>query len=324
MSLLAGLGAGLLLPVQTTINTRLGRRAGSLFAGSFISFAVGTVTLALYVLALRAPVDGARLATQPWWVWIGGLCGVAFLTMNMLLMRALGASASVVLPIVGQVLGGVAIDAWGLFGAARVPLGPARSLGALAVAAGAVLVNLPGGRAPRVLLALPAPGIEGVAADPPRTAGGGPSMRMRLLLGALSLVTGSLSATQATVNGRLAQAGGSAPFAALVSFTVGTAALALILAVLRQRLPLRTIGRCEPWWIWAGGAMGAAFVLANAAIAPVLGTGLTVSVALLGQIVAGLAVDQFGMVGAPRRPLTPLRLLGALAVLGGVALVRVV
>ena len=65
-------------------------------------------------------------------------------------------------------------------------------------------------------------------------------------------------------------------------------------------------------------------VLANAAIAPVLGTGLTVAVVLLGQIAGGLGVDHTGALGATRHPLTPARVLGACAVLAGVALVRLV
>ncbi|MGO3796337.1 MAG: DMT family transporter [Pauljensenia sp.] len=143
-------------------------------------------------------------------------------------------------------------------------------------------------------------------------------------LGGAAVLTGTLSAIQATVNGRLGVVAGSPLFAATVSFVVGTLALVFIVASLRVRPDLRGVAAAEPWWIWSGGALGAGFVLANSAIAPVLGTGLTVSVVLLGQIVSGLLVDQVGLLGAPRRPVGALRVLGALTVLAGVVLVRLV
>ncbi|MGO3796336.1 MAG: DMT family transporter [Pauljensenia sp.] len=140
--ILAGISAGLVLPVQTTINTRLGRRAGSVFVASLISFSVGTLVLLAALGVARPGISWDVLPGQPWWIWVGGLCGVAFLTFNIVLMRALGASSAVVLPIVGQVIGGVLIDATGAFGATQVPLGPARSAGALLVVLGAALANM--------------------------------------------------------------------------------------------------------------------------------------------------------------------------------------
>lgn len=315
-TLLAGVCAGLLLPVQTTINTRLGRRLGSVVSGSLVSFTIGTLGLALALAVARPAVDWPGLRGAPWWAWGGGLCGVAFLTVNMVLMRALGAGPAVVLPIAGQVLGGAAIDATGAFGAPVVALGPSRVAGILLVLAGAVLVNLPAShRTPRA--------ADGAVGGPQR-APARPSPRLVAGLAAVALLTGSLSAVQTTVNGRLGALAHSPLLAAFVSFAVGTVALAVLAAATRQPLPLAQAARREPPYIWVGGPMGAVFVLANAAIAPVLGTGLTVAVVLLGQIAGGLGVDHTGALGATRHPLTPARVLGACAVLAGVALVRLV
>ncbi len=307
VALAVGIAAGVLLPIQTTINTRLGRRAGSVFSGSFISFTVGTFALALALVITRPRIDYATLGAQSWWVWIGGACGVIFLSFNMVLMRALGASASVVLPIVGQVVGGVLIDGFGLFATAAVGMSPVRLLGTAAVIVGAVLVNV-------------TPHARGHAT--PETAAG-PSARARLLLALLALGTGALSSVQSTVNGKLGVAAGSALVAAFVSFAIGLVVLAVIVVATRAPLPIRGISRTEPRWIWIGGFMGAVFVLVNAAIVPILGTGLTVSVVLLGQILAGIGVDQFGILGATKRPVTVLRVVGTLLVFAGVVLVRV-
>ncbi|MDN5964312.1 MAG: DMT family transporter [Actinomyces sp.] len=304
---LAGISVGLVLPVQTTINTRLGRRMGSVFAASLVSFSVGTLVLLVALGVTRPGIAWDTLPRQPWWIWSGGLCGVAFLTFNIVLMRALGASSAVVLPIVGQVVGGVLIDATGALGATRVALGPTRGAGALLVVLGAVLANM-------------RPRRGGVSADDQ----GGPGRLRVLALGGAAVLTGTLSAVQATVNGRLGVVSGSALLAAAVSFVVGTLTLVVVVSALRVQPRLREVTATEPWWIWIGGVLGAGFVLANSAIAPVLGTGLTVSVVLLGQIVLGLVVDHVGLLGAPRRPVGALRVLGALTVLAGVALVRLV
>lgn len=301
MIALAGLGVlvGVLLPVQTAVNTRLGRRAGAVWSASFISFVVGTLLLAVALALFHHHVAWGVLPHQPWWIWIGGVCGVIYLTGNLILMRALGASASVVLPIVGQVLGGALIDTFGLFGSKQLSLGVHRIEGTLLVIASAALVNL--------RRRVSQPGHHGAAVLP---------------LAGLAVVAGCLSAVQTTVNGRLGAVSGSSLLAATVSFVIGTLALAVVVPATRSPLPLARVAHDEPPWIWVGGAIGALFVLVNAAIAPTLGTGLTVSAVLLGQILAGIIIDQWGLLGAGRRPVTPLRLIGAACVLGGVALVR--
>lgn len=305
VALVAGAG----LPVQTTINTRLGARIGAVFSASLVSFSVGTVVLLLALALTRPDVDRRALGEAPWWVWIGGLCGVVFLTANILLMRRLGAAAAVVLPVVGQVIGGVVLDTLGAFGTTRVPLTVVRGLATLLVVAGAALVNLPTGGAVR-----------------PRTSSrvdeGGPARVGVWLLAGLALVTGTLSATQTAVNGSLGVRAGSPLVAATVSFAVGTVALGVLVALTRAPLGLGRVARTEPWWIWSGGALGAVFVLINASVAPLLGTGLTVSVVLAGQLTGGILVDRFGVLGAPRRDVTPARVIGLVLVLAGVSAVR--
>ncbi len=302
LALVVGVAGGALLPIQTVINTRLSGTLRATFLASGISFLVGTVFLAVLVLVSHPALAGAAtVRDQPWWIWSGGLCGVAFLTLNMVLMRNLGASVTVVLPIVGQVLGGLAIDTLGLFQVARHPLTGTRVLGTLLVLAGALVVNL--GRPP--------------------SGAGAPRGSVRGLLMALGVLGGALSATQTTVNGRLGTGLGSAVAASLVSFVVGLACLVLINLAVRPRIDVARVRATNPpWWLWTGGLLGALFVVCTAADAPVLGTSLTVSVVLLGQIVSGLAVDHYGALGAVPRPVSTHKIVGALVVLAGVACVR--
>jgi len=134
---------GAVIPIQTGINSRLARHIGITLLASLVSFAVGTIGLGLVLLATRTPLPlAATVASQPWWIWIGGLCGLIFLTMNMVLLPRIGASATVILPLFGQVVGGLVIDMLGAFGTTPRPLTIGRVVGVVLVALGAVLVNL--------------------------------------------------------------------------------------------------------------------------------------------------------------------------------------
>ncbi|HET7723711.1 MAG TPA: DMT family transporter [Propionibacteriaceae bacterium] len=289
---------GAVIPVQTGVNTRLARHMGVTLLASLVSFFVGTLGLALVLVLTRTPLPLARTAaTQPWWIWVGGVCGLIFLTMNMVLLPRIGASATVILPLFGQVLGGLAIDTMGAFETTARPLTIGRVVGVVLVAAGAALVNLRQRRA---------------AAEP------GPSWAT-VLLWAAGIGAGVLGAIQATVNGRLGTVMGSPLAAALVSFAVGLLGLVLVNLAARNRPRLE--GRL-PWWSLTGGLIGAGFVFSIAYVTPILGTSLAISATLLGQVTGGLVLDHIGAFGFPRRHLSVQRLLGAVLVLVGVLLVR--
>ena len=77
--ILLGIIAGLVLPVQTLVNTRLRASTGTPFSSSLISFAVGTMTLLVIATAVTGGEFGiSRAFGEPLWVWFGGLLGVAF------------------------------------------------------------------------------------------------------------------------------------------------------------------------------------------------------------------------------------------------------
>ena len=298
VAVLLAVVVGAVIPIQTGVNTRLARHVGVTLLASLVSFGVGTLGLGIVLVATRTPLPlRATAESQPWWIWVGGLCGLIFLTMNMVLLPRIGASATVILPLFGQVIGGLVIDLLGAFGTTPRPLTVGRVVGVVLVALGAVLVNLRHRSAPAVP---------------------GPTWRTAILWAA-GIGAGVLGAVQATVNGRLGTVMGSPLAAALVSFGVGLAGLVLINLVARNRP--RPSGRA-PWWSFLGGLIGAGFVFSVAYVTPLLGTSLAISATLLGQVSGSLALDHFGAFGFPRRHLSGRRLLGAGLVLVGVALVR--
>jgi transporter family-2 protein len=75
-----------------------------------------------------------------------------------------------------------------------------------------------------------------------------------------------------------------------------------------------------PPWIWAGGLLGAAFVVIATLAVPRIGAASLAALAVGGQMVAALACDHFGVLQTPQ-PVGATRLVGALLVLAGVLLV---
>jgi transporter family-2 protein len=85
--ILLALAAGICIPTQAGINAQLSHliRSPTLAAG--ISFAVGTVCLAVYVLASRIPLPStAALSGAPWWIWSGVALGAFFVASTIFLV----------------------------------------------------------------------------------------------------------------------------------------------------------------------------------------------------------------------------------------------
>ena len=136
-----------------------------------------------------------------------------------------------------------------------------------------------------------------------------------------ALVSGAFAALQTPTNAMLARAVNSPVNAALVSFAVGTAALALIALTLGVR-PSGAAVRALPAYAWAGGLYGAFFVTAAAFAAPRIGLALFIALLIAGQMGMALLLDHLGAFGLPRQPVSPTRVAGFLLILAGVFLVR--
>ncbi|MFT8704391.1 MAG: DMT family transporter [Bifidobacterium sp.] len=304
LSLLIGLVVGFGLPVQTAINSRLRQVVGSPLRSSMISFTVGTAFLIAVLLAtlqgLLIPV--ATFSQQPWWIWLGGILGVVYLTGNIILFPRLGAAQTVIMPVVGQLIMSMLIDNFGWFGSPQHALTWIRVAGGIVVLVGVFLV---------VFTTSARNGLQKTRSSfllPWQLAG---------------IATGMMSAAQAAINGHLGVVLHSAVKAAFVSFFVGTVALILIVAIAERGIHIRSaFSKNNPWWIWLGGVIGSLFVLGNAYLVPEIGTGLTVVILLFGMISGGLLIDSRGWLGAQRVSVTPMQLIGVLALICGVVLIK--
>lgn len=138
----------------------------------------------------------------------------------------------------------------------------------------------------------------------------------------LAIVVGMLLPIQAGVNAQLRQALGDPVMAACVSFTVGTAALLLTLAVTRPPLPAMAAVTRVPWGSWIGGVLGAVYVGMAVVLAPRLGAATLTAAVVAGQMLVSIALDHYGWVGFPEQPANLTRVAGAALVVAGVLLIQ--
>ena len=138
----------------------------------------------------------------------------------------------------------------------------------------------------------------------------------------LALAAGLCLPTQAGINAQLGAWTRSPVLAALISFTVGTAALLVYALIARLPLPSLASAAAQPWWLWSGGLLGAFFVAVAVVLVPKLGATTMLALILAGQILASLIYDHFGLLGFPVQPISALRLLGVALLGAGVWLVR--
>ena len=138
----------------------------------------------------------------------------------------------------------------------------------------------------------------------------------------LASLAGACISLQAAANSSLRANVGDARYAAFLSIcgTFITAIVAMML--IRPNVPSLASHRAAPWWNWIGGPLGAAIVLAGAALTPRLGAAAFIAAVVAGQLVCSLLMDTFGLMNLPLQPLTIGKVLGATMVFGGVLLVR--
>jgi transporter family-2 protein len=130
--LLAVLVAGAGLAFQSPINARLRYYAGSPAVGAFISFLVGTVLLGALAVITNGgyPFVLDRLKTAPWWIFIGGALGVAYVVSAMVSIPHIGAGMLLAATVTGQMVAALLIDHYGWFGLEANTITPKRLAGA--------------------------------------------------------------------------------------------------------------------------------------------------------------------------------------------------
>ena len=278
--------AGAQLALQPPVNAGLARATGSLPA-VLISFAGGTLLLAVAAAAGGTIGDLGRIGDAEWYYVLGGVSGALFVLTAAAVVPRIGAGAVAAGTITGQLTASLVVDALGILGLEGRPVTAARVLGAAALVAGTCLIAM-------------------------RRRGGSPPAGTRggLVAPLLAMAAvGALLSVQHPVNARLADSIGGVP-SALTNFVVGTLVLAAAVALSGSAGRLRDAAKARPAYL-AGGLFGVVVVLASLSTVDEIGAGAVAAATATGQLVASIALDRIGFLGLERKPVDAARIAGA-------------
>lgn len=140
------------------------------------------------------------------------------------------------------------------------------------------------------------------------------------LLFIIPIVFGGGLAAQSAINAHLCKYVRSPFLASWISFLVGWILLVctMLMTHTTWRLPSDIAG--QPWWIWIGGLLGVFGMTAFILLFPVLGSVQTSILAIGGQILMGVLVDQFGWFASPVHSINWARGCGILLLIAGILL----
>ncbi|PAY06364.1 hypothetical protein CK489_26065 [Bradyrhizobium sp. UFLA03-84] len=138
----------------------------------------------------------------------------------------------------------------------------------------------------------------------------------------LALGAGISVATQQVLNGNLRSALNSPAWAGLVSYLGGLVTMAVVLVATREPVPSWKLVAAVPWWAWSGGILGGVFILLMILLLPSLGAATLLALVVAGQMIAGIAMDHFGLFGLTQHPVSISRLVGIALIIGGVLLIK--
>lgn len=133
--------AGAATALQTGVNSQLRIYLNNPIQAGLISFAVGTLALALVALPQGARWNASEMIRFPWWVWSGGLLGAFFVISAILLVPRFGAATYLAFNLAGQMIMALILDHYGWLGFPTQRLSWMRALGAALLIIGVILIR---------------------------------------------------------------------------------------------------------------------------------------------------------------------------------------
>jgi len=130
---------------------------------------------------------------------------------------------------------------------------------------------------------------------------------------------GGLIALQPAINAGLGRATGNLT-AALVSFAIGTVALAALVGLSGNAAGLGSTFDV-PWYYLLGGVLGAAYVFTALVVVSTVGAGGVAAATITGQLTASVVLDRLGVLGLEQTAITWDRVLGVGLLLAGTYLI---
>ena len=291
---------GVLTPIQTAANSRLRQYVVSPFIASLVSFSIGTIFLLIVTLCDKGSIfiDKELLSSLPWWAWLGGVCGLWGLTVNIIIFPKLGAMQTALMPMLGQIIMGIIIDSFGLLQSPHFQFTFLRFISVIIILMGMLMV-----------IYQKSTGQQG---------------ERKLIWQIIGISGGVVFAMQPSMNSLLSIGLYSSVHSAFISFFTATIVLIIIaLIVPSNRIHIPQIFSLErPWWTWLGGIIGGTFVTGFAFFASKTGIGVLLVTSICGLLANSLAIDKFGWFGTVKKRIRPVQYLGLICVVLGIMILR--
>jgi transporter family-2 protein len=135
------------------------------------------------------------------------------------------------------------------------------------------------------------------------------------------ILGGALQTCGAAMNAQLNQSLANRWLASAVSFAVITAFFACLFAVFPSPLPSAGKLAAMPWWAPLGGLVGAVQVYAGLTLVNKVGAGPFTGVTVTAALITSLVVDHYGWFRMPVHAVNPGRIVGAVLMTAGIALI---
>jgi transporter family-2 protein len=135
LAALAGLGGA----VQAAVMGELGDRVGIVPAVAFSTVVSVLIGVSALLLARRSVAPIGDVLREPAWLWIGGVLSVFIVLAITVGPPRIGTAATIGIVVAGNLVMGVVIDRYGLFGLEQIAITWPRALGIALLAVGAAL-----------------------------------------------------------------------------------------------------------------------------------------------------------------------------------------
>jgi bacterial/archaeal transporter family-2 protein len=134
--------AGAVVPYQAAANGQLGRVLGHPLWATLVSLMVGVLALLplLAMAGVPAP-QWSKAMAAPTWVWFGGLAGLLYVSTALVMAPRLGVTTFILAVVLGQVLGSMVMDHFGLAGLKAQPVEARKLIGAACVVVGFIVYS---------------------------------------------------------------------------------------------------------------------------------------------------------------------------------------
>ena len=134
--------AGMAVPVQATLNSKLSDSLGSPIVAAFYAMAIGAVVLFILMLLSGASfANPSTLKQTPWIFWVGGFFGAFFVASMAITVPRIGVSLALALTVAGQMLVAIIVDHYGWMEMEQKTISVWRVVGAALITAGVILIK---------------------------------------------------------------------------------------------------------------------------------------------------------------------------------------